>query len=163
MKIKIFNSSVVFATKEPERILELEPILVDSRGGAYYYRSPLSDGSNTDSYGGNGRGYYVDLTGLYAQGYRSVRFKANKYNGVQGAVMGLVATSPIPDTRDVVDVVESCATDANNGVVEWYELPITENSKCLHSTYMYQEREGVETTIWTPTNGDAVASNKVIS
>lgn len=154
--IQINNASLIYAVSQ-SGTLSL-PVLVSASDGDYH--APKTDGTLMDY--GTFKGYYVDLTGLYAQGYRKVRFKANKYIGTSGAVMGIVATSPVPDSRDGVDTVESVGSQNNVYTVEWYELPITAASKCLHACYCYNRGSRELLVEWSPVDGDAEVSTEPI-
>lgn len=155
--IQINNASLIYAVSQ-SGILSLPVLLAASDGD---YRAPKTDGTFMEY--GNYKGYYVDLTGLYAQGYRKVRFKANKYVGTVGATMGIVATSSVPNSRDGVDTVESVGPQSNVYTVEWYELPITAASKCLHACYCYNKGSRDQLVEWSPVDGDAEVSTEPIS
>lgn len=157
MNIQINNASLIYAVSQ-SGTLSLSVLTRASDGD---YRAPSTDGT-TISYG-NYKGYYADLTGLYAQGYRKVRFKANKFSGTSGSVMGIVATSSVPNSKLGVDTVESVGSTNNVYTVEWYELPITAASKCLHACYCYNKGEKEQLVEWTPVDGDAEASIEPIS
>ena len=155
--IQINNASLIYAVSQ-SGTLSL-PVLVAASDGDYH--APKTDGTFMDY--GSYKGYYVDLTGLYAQGYRKVRFKANKYIGTSGSVMGIVATSSVPNSRDGVDTVESIGPTSNVYTVEWYELPITAASKCLHACYCYNKGSRDKLVEWSPVDGDAEVSTSEIS
>ena len=155
MKVKFNNSTLIFNTKEREVIVDLD--VVKTTSYHEYWGAKLT-GEQVGS--GAYKGYYADLTGLYQQGYRKVKFKANQRSSDSGVyVMGTVCTSPIPTDITTADVVES-AIDASvkSLTIGWYELPITANSKCLHATYGYSSQYVPGLELWTPTNGDAKAS-----
>lgn len=159
MNIQINNANLTYVVAQGGQTLPLNVIL-RADDGDYY--TPRTDGSK-GTYAGY-KGYYVDLTGLYAQGYRKVRFKANKFTGTSGTVMGITCTSEVPTSRMGTDTVETVGSTANVGTVEWYELPITANTKCLHSMYTTAESEThPELVVWTPVDGDAEASTETIS
>jgi hypothetical protein len=158
MNIQINNANLTYVVAQGGQTLPVNVIL---RADNDDYHAPKTDGTLLDY--GSFKGYYVDLTGLYAQGYRKVRFKANKYTGTSGSVMGIVATSPVPDSRDGVDTVEAVGSTSNVYTVEWYELPITANSKCLHACYCYAQGSREQLVEWTPVDGDAEASTEPVS
>ena len=155
--IQINNASLIYAVSQ-SGTLSL-PIVITASDGDY--RAPKTDGT-TIAYS-HYKGYYADLTGLYAQGYRKVRFKANKYSGTSGSVMGIVATSAVPNSRDGVDTVESVGPTNNVYTVEWYELPITAASKSLHACYCYDKGSREQLVEWSPVDGDAEVSTEPVS
>lgn len=156
MKVKFNNSSLIFNAREKEVIVDLD-VLTTINNKRYF--SAKSTGEQVDS--GAYNGYYADLTGLYQQGYRKVKFKANQDSGSSsGYVMGVVCTSPIPTDRTTVDVVESAIDESVKSLtIGWYELPITAKSKCLHATYGFSDKYVPGLELWTPANGDAKASS----
>lgn len=155
MKVKFNNSTLIFNTKEREVIVDLDVVITSPLDN--YFPAKLT-GEQVGS--GAYRGYYVDLTGLYQQGYRKVKFKANQRSSDSGVyVMGIVCTSPIPTDRGTTDVVESAIDVSVKSLnIGWYELPITANSKCLHATYGFSDEYVPGLELWTPVNGDAKAS-----
>lgn len=157
MKVKFNSSSLIFNSREKEVIVDLNVVIAITAGNNYCGAKSTGKQESSGAY----YGYYVDLTGLYQQGYRKVKFRANQ-NSSSGSiyVMGVVCTSPIPTDLTTVDVVES-AIDENvkSLTIGWYELPITANSKCLHATYGYSDKYKPGLEIWTPANGDAKASS----
>lgn len=157
MKVKFNNSSLIFNVREKEVIVDLDVVRETSEKG--YYRAAKSDGTKVNS--GAYYGYYVDLTGLYENGFRKVKFKANQKSSSPSVyTMGTVCTSPIPSNDSTADTVESFIDDNIKSLsVEWYELPITSNSRCLHATYCYSDQYVPGAEVWTPVNGDAKASS----
>ena len=155
MKVKFNNSSLIFNAREKEVIVDLDVVLITESGS---YFGAKSTGEQLGS--GAHRGYYADLTGLYQQGYRRVKFKANQNSASASVyVMGVVCTSPIPTDRKTVDVVESAIDNSVKSLtIGWYELPITANSKCLHATYGFSDQYVPGLELWTPAKGDAKAS-----
>lgn len=152
MKIIIKNSKLIFASKAEEIITELNIQLTNTNRTEF--RPACGDGTQKTS--GAFHGYYVDLTGLYAQGFRKVKFKAIAKNPY---VPGIVCTSPIPTDIATPDIVESAITSRDVKNPDWFELPITENSKCLHSNYCFDNQYVSGWELWTPVNGDAKASS----
>lgn len=152
MKIVIKNSKLIFASKAEEIITELNIQLTNTN--RMEFRPVYGDGTQEAS--GAFRGYYVDLTGLYKQGFRKVKFKATAKTPY---VPGIVCTSPIPTDITTPDIVESAITPINVKNPDWFELPITENSKCLHANYCFDDTYVSGWEIWTPVNGDAKVSN----
>ena len=157
MKVKFNNSTLIFNTKEREVIVDLDVVLSSTHFNKNYYGAKLT-GEQVGS--GAYKGYYVDLTGLYQQGYRKVKFKANQSSSASSVyVMGIVCTSPIPTDITTIDVVESAIDESVKSLtIGWYELPITANSKCLHATYGFSSDYVPGLELWTPVNGDAKAS-----
>lgn len=157
MKVKFNNSSLIFNVREKEVIVDLNVVLTYKPGNNY--APAKSDGTKENS--GAYIGYYADLTGLYQQGYRKVKFKANqKSSSSSKYTMGTVCTSIIPNNNTIADVVESFIPDDIKSLsAEWYELPITSNSRCLHATYCYSNQYAPGVEVWTPVNGDAKASS----
>lgn len=155
MKVKFNNSTLIFNTKEREVIVDLDVVSITSSGD-YFGAKSTGEQVNSGAY----RGYYADLTGLYQQGYRKVKFKANQRSSASGVyVMGIVCTSPIPTDLITADVVESVIDESVKSLtIGWYELPITANSKCLHATYGFSDQYVPGLELWTPVNGDAKAS-----
>lgn len=156
MKVKFNNSTLIFNEKEREVIVDLDVVINDSSNSIYFGAKSTGEQVNSGAY----RGYYADLTGLYQQGYRKVKFKANQMSSAAGVyVMGIVCTSPIPTDKKTADVVESAIDESVKSItIGWYELPITANSKCLHATYGYSDEFVPGLELWTPGNGDAKAS-----
>lgn len=155
MKVKFNNSSLIFNAREKEVIVDLDLVLENSI--KQHYVPAKSDGTKAGS--GAYYGYYVDLTGLYENGFRKVKFKANQKTSGK-YTMGTVCSSPIPNDDSTTDVVESFIDNNIQSLsVEWYELPITSNSRCLHATYCYSDRYAPGVEVWTPVNGDAKASS----
>lgn len=155
MKVKFNNSSLIFNVREKEVIVDLDVVLENSAKISYV--PAKSDGTKKDS--GAYYGYYVDLTGLYNNGFRKVKFKANQKASNKAYTMGTVCTSSIPSNNSTNDVVESFIDNNIQSLsVEWYELPITSNSRCLHATYCYSNTYAPGVEVWTPVNGDAKAS-----
>lgn len=156
MKVKFNNSSLIFNVREKEVIVDLDVVLEFKSGNSYC--AAKHDG--TKVYSGAYNGYYVDLTGLYENGFRKVKFKANqKSHSSDVYTMGTVCTSPIPSNNSTVDTVESFIDDNIKSLsAEWYELPITSNSRCLHATYCFSNQYAPDVEAWTPANGDAKAS-----
>ena len=153
MKVKFNNSSLIFNLREKEVIVDLDVVLEITKGNPYF--SAKSDGTKTSS--GAYQGYYVDLTGLYNRGFKKVKFRANKNSN--SYTMGTVCTSPIPSNNSTTDIVESFIdSNINSTSVEWYELPITSNSTCLHATYCFENQYASGVAVWTPIKGDAKVS-----
>lgn len=157
MKVKFNSSSLIFNAREKEVIVDLDVVRTTIDNSSYF--GAKSTGEQKDS--GAYYGYYADLTGLYQQGYRKVKFKANQNSSSSSVyVMGVVCTSPIPTAKNTVDVVESAIDESVKSLtIGWYELPITANSKCLHATYGYSDQYKPGLEVWTPANGDAKASS----
>ena len=155
MKVKFNNSTLIFNSKEREVIVDLDVVLSSSLS-AYFGAKLTGEQVGSGAY----RGYYADLTGLYQQGYRKVKFKANQSSSASGVyVMGIVCTSPIPTDIKTADVVESAIDASVKSLnIGWYELPITANSKCLHATYSFSSQYTPGLELWTPVNGDAKVS-----
>ena len=155
MKVKFNNSTLIFNTKEREVIVDLD-VVITPHLNDYFPAKSTGEQVNSGAY----RGYYADLTGLYQQGYRKVKFKANQKSSASGVyVMGIVCTSPIPTDIETKDVVESAIDASVKSLnIGWYELPITANSKCLHATYGFSSQYVSGLELWTPVNGDAKAS-----
>lgn len=155
MKVKFNNSSLIFNLREKEVIVDLDVVIESSPNNPHV--PAKSDGTKLSS--GAYYGYYVDLTGLYNNGFRKVKFKANQKSSNKSYTMGVVCTSPIPSNNSTNDVVENFINnDIQSTSVKWYELPITSNSRCLHATYCYSNQYAPGVEVWTPVNGDAKAS-----
>lgn len=155
MKIKAKKSSLVFVVGENEQTLALN--VTTQFSGSVFPNPAQSSGASEGS--GTFRGYFVDLEGLYAQGYRKVRFKAtcayySKYT------LGLISTDPLP-TKNTSDTnIESyIPVSVRQTTYDYVELPITANSSYLHATYVYNVGSHADFEVANPTNGDAIASN----
>lgn len=164
MKIILNNSSLVFASKKEEEIVELD-VLISSVASEYSKFRPAHV-RGTQQSSGSARGYYVNLEGLYEQGYRKVIFKAssNKHptDSTYDVAPGIVCTSQIPTDVNIDDVVENSVAASNVKIPRYFELPITADSKCLHASYIYSNEYAVGYEVWSPVNGDAKASNYII-
>lgn len=159
MKVILKNSKLVFQAKEEEKVLELNVLSLIEYAPAHP--------AGTKEASGAFRGYYVDLAGLYEQGYRKVRFKGQSYinntDDIYNISPGIVCTSPMPATgqsgNETPDTVESSIPASNVKTPQWFELPLTPDSKCLHGSYCFDNYYVAGFEVWTPVNGDAQVSN----
>ena len=95
------------------------------------------DGGDFSGVAGYYRGYSVSLIGLYAAGYRAVRFKADTYqpsNSSSYIRAGVIWKGEFGDASNIESTTKTTSQEKDDYACDWFTLPITENSLELLAT-----------------------------